>query len=151
VFHPDLVGIHVRVLAAAGCHHVLVVYGLDGMDEVSLGAATMVGELKDGKILEYEIHPEDFGLHMNPTAGSRSRTRGVEGDAAGGIVRHRRHAARDHRAERRDGALHGGRLRLDCRRHPARTHAIASGAAKRKLEQFVALTQKLAPKPAGST
>ncbi len=64
VFHPDLVGIHVRVLQRLGSKHVLVVYGKDGMDEVSLGAATMVGELKDGKISEYEIHPEDFGLQM---------------------------------------------------------------------------------------
>src|SRR3979411_105549 len=45
VFHEDLVGIHVRVLQRLGAKHVLVVYGKDGMDEVSLGAATMVGEL----------------------------------------------------------------------------------------------------------
>jgi len=64
VFHPDLVGIQVRVLQRLGSEHVLVVYGKDGMDEVSLGAATMVGELKDGEVREYEIHPEDFGLRM---------------------------------------------------------------------------------------
>src|SRR5512136_2799028 len=64
VFHPDLVGIHVRVLEQLGSRHVLVVYGKDGMDEVSLGAATMVGELKDGEVREYEIHPEDFGMSM---------------------------------------------------------------------------------------
>src|SRR5438094_7966968 len=64
VFHPDLVGIQVRVLQRLGRKHVLVVYGQDGMDEVSLGAATMVGELKDGEVREYEIHPEDFGLRM---------------------------------------------------------------------------------------
>src|SRR6202165_3007153 len=64
VFHPDLVGIQVRVLQRLGSKHVLVVYGRDGMDEVSLGAATLVGELKDGQIREYEIHPEDFGLRM---------------------------------------------------------------------------------------
>src|SRR5438132_5401032 len=69
VFHPDLVGIPVRVLQRLGAHHVLVVYGKDGMDEVSLGAATMVGELRDGEILEYEIHPEDFGLHMKSNRG----------------------------------------------------------------------------------
>src|SRR5436190_6638814 len=61
VFHPDLVGIHARVLQRLGGRHVLVVYGKDGMDEVSLGATTMVGELKDGEVREYEIHPEDFG------------------------------------------------------------------------------------------
>lgn len=64
VFHPDLVGIQVRALQRLGAEHAVVVYGRDGMDEVSLGAATMVGELKNGEILEYEIHPEDFGLTM---------------------------------------------------------------------------------------
>ncbi|KAF1028579.1 MAG: Anthranilate phosphoribosyltransferase [Burkholderia plantarii] len=64
VFHPDLVGIQVRVMQRLGAEHVLVVYGKDGMDEVSLGAGTLVGELRDGKVTEYEIHPEDFGLQM---------------------------------------------------------------------------------------
>src|SRR5438477_7176997 len=64
VFHPDLVGIQVRALQRLGAEHAVVVYGRDGMDEVSLGAATMVGEVKDGQIAEYEIHPEDFGLPM---------------------------------------------------------------------------------------
>jgi anthranilate phosphoribosyltransferase len=63
VFHPDLVGIQVRALQRLGAEHALVVYGKDGMDEVSLGAGTLVGELKNGGIEEYEIHPEDFGLH----------------------------------------------------------------------------------------
>ncbi len=73
VFHPDLVGIQVRALQRLGAEHALVVYGRDGMDEVSLGAATMVGEYKDGGIREYEIHPEDFGLTM-----SSNRTLKVE-------------------------------------------------------------------------
>jgi anthranilate phosphoribosyltransferase len=64
VFHPDLVGIQVRVMQALGARNALVVWGKDGMDEISLGAATLVGELRDGRIREYEIHPEDFGLSM---------------------------------------------------------------------------------------
>jgi anthranilate phosphoribosyltransferase len=40
VFHPDLVGIQVRALQRLGAEHAMVVYGRDGMDEVSLGAAT---------------------------------------------------------------------------------------------------------------
>jgi anthranilate phosphoribosyltransferase len=56
VFHPDLVGIQIRALQRLGAEHALVVYGRDGMDEVSLGAATLVGELKNGHISEYEIH-----------------------------------------------------------------------------------------------
>ncbi len=69
VFHADLVGIQVRALQRLGAAHALVVFGKDGLDEVSLGAATLVGELKDGVVTEYEIHPEDFGLAM---ASSRS-------------------------------------------------------------------------------
>ena len=64
VFHPDLVGIQVRALERLGTEHAVVVYGKDGMDEVSLGAATLVGELKNGEVTEYEIHPEDFGMAM---------------------------------------------------------------------------------------
>ena len=64
VFHGDLVGIQARVLQRLGAKHALVVYGKDGLDEVSLGAATLVGELKDGEVAEYEIHPEDYGLSM---------------------------------------------------------------------------------------
>jgi anthranilate phosphoribosyltransferase len=55
------VGIQVRALQRLGAEHALVVYGRDGMDEVSLGAATLVGEFKHGHVSEYEIHPEDFG------------------------------------------------------------------------------------------
>src|SRR6187399_2988604 len=74
VFHPDLVGIQVRALQRLGAEHAVVVYGRDGMDEVSLGAATMVGEYKDGAITEYEIHPEDFGLTMASNRSLRVET-----------------------------------------------------------------------------
>ena len=69
VFHADLVGIQVRALQRLGAEHALVVYGKDGLDEVSLGAATLVGELKNGVVTEYEIHPEDFGMAMASTRG----------------------------------------------------------------------------------
>lgn len=69
VFHSDLVGIQVRALQRLGADHAIVVYGRDGMDEVTLGASTLVGELKNGQVTEYEIHPEDFGFQM---AGQRA-------------------------------------------------------------------------------
>ncbi|MBP6330352.1 MAG: anthranilate phosphoribosyltransferase, partial [Dokdonella sp.] len=62
VFHPDLVGILVRVLKQMGARHALVVWGQDGLDEISLGAPTLVGELRDGEVREYEIRPDHFGL-----------------------------------------------------------------------------------------
>lgn len=74
VFHSDLVGIQVRALERLGAEHALVVYGQDGLDEVSLGAATLVGELKNGKITEYQIHPEDFGFAMSSNRALRVET-----------------------------------------------------------------------------
>lgn len=62
VFHPDLVGIQVRVLQRLGAQRALVVYGRDGMDEISLGGPTLIGELIDGQIVEYELSPEELGL-----------------------------------------------------------------------------------------
>jgi anthranilate phosphoribosyltransferase len=74
VFHPDLVGIQVRALQRLGAEHALIVYGRDGMDEISLGAATMIGELRNGEIREYELHPEDFGFAMSSNRSLRVET-----------------------------------------------------------------------------
>src|SRR5438552_3820854 len=144
VFHPDLVGIEVRVLQRLGSKHVLVVYGKDGMDEVSLGAATMVGELKDGEVREYEIHPEDFGMRMISNRGLRvgdaqeskamvlEALANVEGTPREIVVLNTGVAL--YTAEVAQ-SIHEGIERA--------REAIASGAAKRKLEQFVTMTQKL--------
>jgi len=62
VFHPDLVGILVRVLQRLGSRHVMVVHGSDGLDAITLSAETLIGELKDGEVMEYAIHPREFGF-----------------------------------------------------------------------------------------
>ncbi len=89
VFHPDLVGIQVRALQRLGAEHAVVVYGRDGMDEVSLGAATMVGELRNGEIVEYEIHPEDFGLTMASNRALRVDTPEASRDMLLGVLERR--------------------------------------------------------------
>ena len=144
VFHPDLVGIQVRVLQRLGSQHVLVVHGKDGMDEVSLGAATMVGELKDGEMREYEIHPEDFGLRMMANRSlQRADARRIEGEGDGSAGRQRRHGARHRGAQRRHGAVRGERGAIDQDGIERARAAIAGGAARRKLDEFVAVTQQL--------
>jgi len=65
VFHPDLVGILVRVLQRLGSRHVMVVHGSDGMDEITLSGETLIGELKDGEVSEYTIRPGEFGLETH--------------------------------------------------------------------------------------
>lgn len=67
VFHPDLVGIQVRVLERLGSRHALVVHGTDGLDEITLAGETLVGELKDGSVSEYVVSPAQFGLAAVPT------------------------------------------------------------------------------------
>lgn len=64
VFYFDLVGIQVCVLCEFGVECVLVVWGCDNMDEILFGVGMLVGELCDGKVCEYEIYFEDFGIVM---------------------------------------------------------------------------------------
>jgi anthranilate phosphoribosyltransferase len=145
VFHPDLVGIQVRVLKQLGSNHVLVVHGKDGMDEVSLGAATLVGELKDGVVREYEIHPEDFGLSMISNRGlkvgnaleSKSMVLEALDDKDG--------TPREIVVFNAGVALYAANVAESIGDGIARARsALASGAAKKKLAEFVDVTKRLA-------
>ncbi|MEB0140812.1 MULTISPECIES: anthranilate phosphoribosyltransferase [unclassified Undibacterium] len=144
VFHADLVGIQIRVLQRLGAQHALVVWGRDNMDEVSLGAPTMVGELVNGEIREYDIHPEDFGLPMVSSrnlrvadaAESRAKILDVMNNVPG--------AATDIVSLNAGAALYGAGIAESIADGVLRAQqAIASGAAKAKLEQFILVTQQL--------
>ena len=145
VFHADLVGIQVRALQRLGAEHAVVVYGRDGMDEVSLGAATLVGELKDGEIREFEIHPEDFGLPM-----ASNRALKVEDAASSmamllGVLDNLPGAARDIVALNAGVALYAANVVPSMQDGIAKAYAaIASGAAKDKLTKLAALSARLA-------
>nr|WP_257216550.1 anthranilate phosphoribosyltransferase [Allopusillimonas soli] len=144
VFHPDLVGIQVRVLERLGSRHVLIVHGKDGMDEASLGASTMVGELRDGQVREYEIHPEDYGMTM---VSNRSLKVSNRRESAALVLESLENAAgpaRDivgfnaglaiYAGNQADSIEEGLKLAFE---------AIASGAARAKLEEFRAYTDAL--------
>ncbi len=144
VFHPDLVGIQVRVMQRLGASHVLVVHSLDGMDEISLGATTLVGELKDGRITEYEIHPEDFDLAMvsnrslkvADAAASRQMLLGALGDEPG--------PAREIVIFNAGAALYAANRVADIGAGiELARRTIASGAARRKVDEFVKATNSL--------
>ena len=145
VFHPDLVGIQVRALQRLGAEHALVVYGRDGMDEVSLGAATMVGELKNGEITEYEIHPEDFGLQMSSNRALKVETPAQSRDMLLGVLAGDSGPAREIVCLNAGAALYAANVVADIASGIARARAaIDSGAARAKLEQLVARTHALA-------
>ncbi len=144
VFHPDLVGIQVRVLQRLGARRAVVVWGRDNLDEVTLGAGTMVGELIDGKIREYEIHPEDFGLPMAATRNLR-----VSGSAESKVkmmeaLDNKPGAARDIVALNAGTALYAAGVASSIAEGLAKAQeALASGAARAKMEEFVKVTQEL--------
>jgi len=145
VFHPDLVGIQVRALQRLGARHALVVWGRDGMDEISLGAATLVGELRDGEVREYVIEPEDFGFTMASSRNLRvahaheSKALLLEAlDDTPGV-------ARDIVLLNAGAALYAADLAGSIQDGIDRARAaLASGAARAKLDAFVAATRQLA-------
>jgi anthranilate phosphoribosyltransferase len=144
VFHPDLVGIQVRALQRLGAEHALVVYGKDGMDEVSLGAATVVGELKNGEITEYEIHPEDFGLAMASNRTLRVETPEQSMAMLKGVLNKEPGAARDIVILNAGAALYAANVADSMKAGIGLAReAIDSGAAQSKLEQLVSATQGL--------
>jgi anthranilate phosphoribosyltransferase len=150
VFHPDLVGIQVRVLQRLGAQRAMVVWGRDGMDEISLGAGTLVGELRDGMIREYEIHPEDFGIAMaasrNLQVDDAVQSRAMLLDALGNVDGLPREIVVFNAGAALYVAGVAGSIAdgIDRARQ-----AIASGAALAKLEEFVAMTRQLGGQPVG--
>jgi anthranilate phosphoribosyltransferase len=142
VFHPDLVGIQVRALQRLGAEHAVVVYGRDGMDEVSLGAATLVGELKGGEITEYEIHPEDFGLPMQSNRSIKVETPEQSVAMLRGVLAGEAGAARDIVLLNAGVALYAADVAPSMKDGIALARkAVDSGAAQARLAQVVAFSQ----------
>jgi anthranilate phosphoribosyltransferase len=145
VFHPDLVGIQVRALQRLGAEHAVVVYGRDGMDEVSLGSATMVGEYKDGAIREYEIHPEDFGLTMASRRALKVETPEQSRALMQAVLDNEPGPARDIVILNAGVALYAAGVVPGMAEGVAvAREGIASGRALAKLHQFVARSKELA-------
>lgn len=145
VFHPDLVGILVRVLQRLGSRHVLVVHGADGLDEVSLCGPTMVGELRGGQVREYSVHPSDYGLEtcelsalqVASPAESVARMREVLDDTAG--------PSRDVVLLNAGFALYAADVAPSLGEGVELARkALAGGAARARMLEFVAVTRELA-------
>ena len=146
VFHRDLVGIQVRVLQRLGSEHVMVVHGMNGMDEISLSGETQVGELKGGAVTEYTVHPSDFGL---PVYDARVLKVANKEESVACIQR----ALANEDGPVRDIVLLNAGAALYCADvapsvaegvKQAR-EAVASGRALAKLSQFVAVTNRFCP------
>ncbi|MGH8234057.1 MAG: anthranilate phosphoribosyltransferase [Rhodanobacteraceae bacterium] len=145
VFHPDLVGIQVRVLQRLGVQRAMVVHGKDGLDEISLGGATLVGELRDGNVREYEIEPEQFGI---PMASSRN-LRVADACESKAMLLHvldgETCVARNVVLFNAGAALYAAGNAASITEGIERAgRVIDDGSARVKLDEFVAMTQTLA-------
>jgi anthranilate phosphoribosyltransferase len=143
VFHPDLVGIQVRVLERLGSRHAMVVHGADGLDEIALSGDTLVGELKDGRISEYVISPAQLGLEAAGTdairvadaAEARAMLLAVLDNAPG--------PARDIVLLNAGATLYvAGLVDSIATGIGAARHVLESGAAAAKLQALVAFSQQ---------
>ena len=142
VFHPDLVGIQARVLQRLGSRRVMIVHGLEGLDELSISGPTAVAELKDGQGREYMVAPADVGLKAQNNAAIR--VDGVEQarDMLLGALENQPGAARDIVALNAGASIYVAGLAPTLADGVRKALAvIASGAARQKLDQFVAFTK----------
>ncbi|MBL7250360.1 anthranilate phosphoribosyltransferase [Alloalcanivorax sp. C16-2] len=69
VFSDKLCRPMAEVLGRLGAEHVMVVHGLDGLDEISLAARTQVAEFKNGAVETYTLTPEDVGMESDSLVG----------------------------------------------------------------------------------
>lgn len=147
VFHPDLVGIQVRVLKQLGSKHVLIVHGLDGMDEATLGASTLVGELKDGVVTEYEIHPEDFGMQMVSNRSYRITSKEESRDIMLSVLKNEESPALDIVTLNAGLAIYAGNKANSIKEGiEIARELLVSGAAFAKMQQFCQFSQTLRPR-----
>jgi anthranilate phosphoribosyltransferase len=143
VFHPDLVGIQARVLQRLGSRQVMVVYGVDGLDEISISGDTQVAELKSGAVREYTIHPSAFGLDVHEQ--QTIRVGGVDESKTLVLAAldNTAGAARDIVALNAGASIYVSGVAASMEDGVSQAQAaIASGAARRKLAAFVEFTQR---------
>jgi anthranilate phosphoribosyltransferase len=145
VFHADLVGIQARVLQRLGAKHALVVHGRDGMDEITLAAGTLVSELRDGEIHEYEILPGEFGLPMSDLKAIRVDSPEQSKALILEALENRAGPARDIVLLNAGAALYAASVAGSIIEGIDRARAVlANGAARAKLDAYVVETQRLA-------
>jgi anthranilate phosphoribosyltransferase len=142
VFNAELVGIQVRVLQSLGMDHAMVVFGRDGLDEISLEGPTLIGELKNGLVSEYEIHPRDFGLSTAPTSGFQVANAEESKQIVLRVLSGEADPASDIVCLNAGATLYVADLVPDIAAGITMAKsAIASGAARGTLDQFIAATQ----------
>lgn len=145
VFHPDLVGILANVFKQLGSKHAMIVHGSDGLDEITLTGNTLVAELKEGAIIEYEINPKKYGFSLIETL------KPLQIDTAEESKEILLDVLEGGKGIARDIVLLNAAATLQCaglsddfgQAVEMSVHAIDSGLAKQKMESLQVLSQKM--------
>jgi anthranilate phosphoribosyltransferase len=144
VFHPDLVGIQTRVLQRLGSRHVMVVHGLEGLDEISISGETMIGELKDGEVREYRVHPRQFGIEPSALESIQVASGQESAEVLRQVLAGKHGAARDIVLLNAGAAVYVSGLAATLEDGVAKARAVIdAGAARRKLDELVEFTNVL--------
>jgi anthranilate phosphoribosyltransferase len=143
VFHPDLVGIQVRVLQRLGARHVMVVHGTDGLDEISISGETMVGELAKGELREYMLNPSSLGLELYDRRAIQVNTVEESKQMILAVLENQPGPALNIVLLNAGAAIYvsGHAKSLESGIERAR-RVIAKGEARKKLDEYVAFSQK---------
>ena len=141
VFHQSLTAKLAQVLGELGSRHVLVVHGADGMDEISISEGTFVAELKDGKVSEYVVRPGDFGLPISPVGMLQVADADEACEKLLGVLNNETGAPRDIVQLNAGAAIYVAGLSATLKEGIEKAgQVIASGAAKERLDQLIALS-----------
>ena len=143
VFHVDLVGIQTRVLQRLGARHVMVVHGRDGLDEISISGETLVGELVNGEIREYELHPSQFGLEVYDRRAIQVNSVEESRQMVLAVLENQPGPALNIVLLNAGAALYVAGVAKSLEQGIERARkAIAKGEARQKLDEFVAFTKQ---------
>ncbi|MCG2634945.1 MAG: anthranilate phosphoribosyltransferase [Gammaproteobacteria bacterium] len=134
-----------KVLGALGSRHVLVVHAEDGLDEISISANTQVAELRNGKVTEYRVAPEQFGMSRAELATITAKSAAQSLELIRSVFANEPGPARDIVAMNAGAAIYAAGLAdtLESGIHRA-VETIAGGGPADKLARLVALSQTLA-------
>jgi anthranilate phosphoribosyltransferase len=144
VFHADLVGIVARVLQQLGGHHVMVVHGEDGLDEITIAGKTRIGELKHGEVSEYTIRPEDFGMKVSAIETIQVQDSDQSKALLQSVLDNQPGPALDIVLLNAGAAIYVSGVADTLKQGVIRARAaVESGAAKEKLRQLVEITHQV--------
>jgi anthranilate phosphoribosyltransferase len=145
VFNPELCTTQAQVMQKLGAQHALVVHGRDGLDEITLADKTLVAELYQGQIREYEITPEQFGFERSDLNSLRVDSPHASQTMLLSVLDNTPGPARDIVLLNAGAALYAA----NAAKHIADGIALAraaleSGAARAKVDEYVTLTRRIA-------